>query len=60
MIMGKETVYIYSMGKKLKITAIFTNDDEANAHIAKTDDAVVAMFGKYIIMANRYDQGSKP
>ena len=49
--------YIYSMGKKLKITAIFDNEAEANANMAKTDNAVVGEFGKFIFLANKYDTG---
>ena len=53
----QETIYINSMGKRLKLTAIFDNDVDANKHMEKTDDAVVAVFGKYVLLANRYDKG---
>jgi hypothetical protein len=52
-----QEIYIYSMGKKLKITAIFDNEAEANANMAKTDNAVVGEFGKFIFLANKYDTG---
>jgi len=52
-----ETVYIHSMGKRLKITAIATSDASANHHCGQTDDAVIACFGSLIIMANKYDKG---
>lgn len=55
--MPKQQIYIFSMGKKLLITAIFDNEDEANAHMAKTDDAVIAEFGRFIFLANKYDKG---
>lgn len=52
-----ETVYLYSMGKRLKITAIFTDDDTANAHMEQSDDALVAVFGPFLLCANKYDNG---
>jgi len=52
-----EQIYIYSMGKKLLLTAVFDNDQDANAHMEKTDDAVIAVFGKFIFLANKYDTG---
>lgn len=56
-----ELVYIFSMGKRLKLTAIATSDDAANRHMAKNPkDAVVACFGPLVLMANRYDQGESP
>ena len=56
--MTAQTVYIYSMGKRLRITAIFDNDADANKHMEKTDDACIAIFGKFVILANKYDNGS--
>lgn len=55
-----EEVYLYSMGKRLRLTAIFDNDDDANAHMEKSNDAVVACFGPFILCADKYDQGQKP
>ena len=55
--MSTEQVYIYSMGKRLLLTAIFDNDADANKHMAKTDDACIAIFGKFVLLANKYDQG---
>ena len=52
-----ERLFIFSMGKRLRITAIFTDDDAANAHMAKTDDAVIACHGPFIFLANKYDRG---
>jgi len=52
-----ELLFIHSMGKKLRISAIATSDDEANEHCGKNDDAVVAVFGPFVIMANKYDNG---
>lgn len=47
-----------SMGKSFRITAIFTNDDDANAHMARHPaDAVIACFGPFIFLANKYSAG---
>lgn len=56
----KQTLYVRSMGKALRVTAIFTDDDEANRHMARSDndDAVVAVFGPYILLADKYDHGT--
>lgn len=54
----QQTMYVRSMGKALRVTAIYDNDDDANAHMEKNhDDAVIAVFGKYVFLANRYDRG---
>lgn len=55
-----EQLHVFSMGKKLRITAIFTTDKSANEHMEKTDDAVVACCGPFIFLANKYDHGLKP
>jgi hypothetical protein len=52
-------LYVRSMGKRLRVTAIADNDDEANAHMATTDDAVIACVGPLVLMANMYDKGEK-
>ena len=53
-----ELLYVFSMGKKLRVTAIFDNADEANAHMERhRDDAVIAVFGAFIFLANKYDKG---
>lgn len=50
--------YIYSMGKRLRVTAIFHSVDAANAYMERNpDDAVVAEFAPYIFLANQYDSG---
>lgn len=57
-LLKKETLRIRSMGKSLKITAIATSDDEANEHMRKNkDDAVIAVAGPFVFMANKYDKG---
>lgn len=54
-----EMLYVRSMGKALRVTAIFDNDDEANAYMAQpgNDDAVVAVFGKFVLLARKWDKG---
>lgn len=56
-----ETVnlYVRSMGKALRVTAIALTDDAANAHCARTEDAVVACVGSLVLMANKHDHGEK-
>ena len=53
-------MYVSSMGKLLRVTACFTNDDEANAYMLKNkDEAVIAVFGDLILLANVHDKGLK-
>lgn len=56
-----EYLWIYSMGKKMRVTAITDNDKEANAHMEKTGvrEGVIACFGPFVFMANLYDRGEK-
>jgi hypothetical protein len=55
----EQSLYVRSMGKLLRVTAIFQTDDEANAHMARGDnnDAVVAVFGPLVLLADMYDKG---
>jgi microcompartment protein CcmK/EutM len=52
-----ELLLIYSMGKKLKITAMFDNDDECNKHLAQSNDSVIACFGGFVLCADKSDKG---
>ena len=53
-----QKLYLYSMGKRLRITAIFHSDDEANAYMEKNgDEAVIAVADPYVFIANKYDKG---
>ena len=54
-------LYVRSMGKSLKVTAIFDNDDDANKHISRADnnDAVVCVAGNLVILADVYDKGER-
>jgi hypothetical protein len=49
--------YIASMRKLLRITAVCTTQAEANARMARTDDAVIAVVGELIFLADRHDRG---
>ena len=53
-----DKLFLFSMGKRLRVTAIFTDLAEANAHMGRTDDAVIACFGPFIILANQYGKGA--
>ena len=56
----QQILYVRSMGKALKVTAIFTGVDECNQYCEKNrDEGLVAEFGKYLFVANLYDQGTK-
>jgi len=52
-----EFLYVRSMGKAHRVTAIFTDDDAANAHMVKTDEAVMAVMGPFILLARTHDLG---
>jgi hypothetical protein len=53
-----ESLYVRSMGKALRVTVIATSDAEANDYMAKhDDDACIAVFGPFVLLANRYDPG---
>ncbi len=55
---GEQKLYVRSMGKLLRVTAIFASDDEANAYMERhRDEAVVACFGQLVFIANLYDRG---
>jgi len=52
----EEHLHVYSMGKRFRVLAIFDTDDEANAYCEKHDEAaVIACFGKMVIVANKYE-----
>lgn len=53
-----EQLYVRSMGKALRVIAIFEDTDAANDYMARHDGAaVVAVFGKYILLAEKTDRG---
>jgi len=56
-----EHLYVYSMGKRFRVLAIFDTDDEANAYCAKHDAAaVIACFGPMVVVASKYQGEVKP
>lgn len=52
-----DMLYIYSMGKKIRVTSIFTDNRDCNIHCERTNDAVIACFGDFIFCADKYDKG---
>ena len=51
-----ENLYVYSMGKRFRVIGIFDTDTAANTYCAKHDAAaVIACFGPFIIVANKYE-----
>jgi len=51
-------LFIYSMGKRLRVTAIFHSDNDANAYLEKNrDEGVIASYGPYVLVASLYDRG---
>ncbi len=55
---AEEMLYVRSMGKLLRVTAVFRTDAEANAHMEKhRDEGLVAEFGELRLIAHLYDQG---
>ena len=57
----KIKLYTRSMGKLFLITAIFDNDNEANVHMSRNNEAtVIACTGSLVILASQYDSGFKP
>ena len=51
-------LYVRSMGKALRVVAIFTSADESNRYMeTHRDTGCVAEFGPYIFLANLHDHG---
>lgn len=57
-----EQLYVRSMSKALRVTAIFPDTkegtDAANRHCARTNDAVVACMAGVILLADKSDRGT--
>jgi hypothetical protein len=54
----EQRLYIRSMGKLLRVTAVALTDDAANAHMARHDnDALVAIVNGLRLMADKHDPG---
>lgn len=58
---GQVKVYVRSMGKMLRVTAIAADKDSANRWLAiHRDDGVVAELpGGTVLIADRYDPGEE-
>lgn len=55
-----EQLWIYSMGKRFRVRAMFTDDLAANAYMARNrDTGAIAAFGPFVVVANLYE-GVKP
>jgi len=53
-----QAIYVRSMGKALRVTALFTSDSEANQFMKKNPDhGVIAEYSGIIFVANIYDNG---
>ncbi len=50
-----EHLWVYSMGKRFRVLGIFETDHEANTYCAgHTSAAVIACFGPFVVVANKY------
>ena len=55
-----QIIYVRSMGKLLKVTALFTDNSECNKYLeSHKDEGVIAEYGNTIFVANCYDHGLK-
>jgi hypothetical protein len=55
-----DQLFIYSMGKRLRITAMFTDVQEANSYMeAHNEASVIAEFKPFIFIADRFDLGER-
>ena len=55
-----QTIYVRSMGKALKVTALFTDADETNQYLEKhPDEGVIAVYAQFVFIAGLYDKGTK-
>lgn len=55
-----DELLIRSMGKSIRVTAIFTDLNEANTYMENhRDEGCIAEFAPFIFIANLYDNGQK-
>jgi hypothetical protein len=55
-----EQFFIYSMRKRLRVTAIFTDQAAADAHMERhREQVIVGCFGPFIFLADQHDHGLK-
>jgi hypothetical protein len=51
-----EHLWLYSMGKRFRVRAITTSDEEANSFMdTHSDTALIACFGPFNVIANCYE-----
>ena len=51
-----EHLWVFSMGKRFRVLAIFSDVDAANTYCARHDEAaVIACYGPFIIVANKHE-----
>ena len=56
----QDSLLIRSMGKSLRVMAIFTELADANSYMERHDNAAcIACFGPFIFLADKYDNGAK-
>jgi hypothetical protein len=50
-----EILWIYSMGKRFRVRAITTSDEQSNTFMnSHTDTAIIACYGPFQLIANLY------
>lgn len=56
-----ERLYIHSMGKRLRVTAWFASDDEANNYMSRhKDEGVIAVTKDgLVLLADVHDKGTQ-
>lgn len=55
-----QRLFVASMGKFLRVTAIFPSDDDANKYTeSHRDEGVVACFGSIVLVASLHDHGTE-
>ena len=54
----EQHLYVHTMGRALRVSAIFGDAGSANAHMARHDEqALVACFGPFCLTADKHDKG---
>jgi len=55
---AEQSLYVRTMGKALRVTAIFTDMAACNAYLERhRDEGVVAEFAPFIFVAHLHDHG---
>jgi hypothetical protein len=51
----QDQLWVFSMGKRFLVRAIFTTTEQANEYMEKhSDTALIACFGPFNVIANQY------